>query len=72
MGGYDGEEEPGPRRWREPVAWLGCLLAAVMPTAVLATIAQTWDAAISPLFVPALYIGIFTLMVLIIRPWSLR
>lgn len=42
-----------------------------MPTVVLASLAgggrDGW-----PGFVPALYIGLFTVMVLIVRPWTMR
>lgn len=71
----DREDGGRPRRagvWREPVAWLACLLAAVMPTAVVSTIVQTLGERPWPVFVPALYIGLFTLMVLVVRPWTLR
>lgn len=72
MGWHDEEDETAPRRWSEPVAWIGCLLAAVMPTAVLASIAQAGDRTIWPVFTPALYVGVFTVMVLIVRPWTIR
>ncbi len=72
MGWGDDEEPGGPRPWREPLAWLACLLAAVMPTAVLTTLIQALEASVSPLFVPLLYVGVFTIMVLIARPWTLR
>jgi len=72
MGWHDDEEQAAPRRLSEPVAWIGCLLAAAMPTAVLASLAQAWDHAIWPVFTPLLYIGMFTVMVLIVRPWSMR
>lgn len=71
MGWNDEEEEAAPPRWREPIGWIGCLLAAVMPTVVLASLAgggrDGW-----PGFVPALYIGLFTVMVLVVRPWTMR
>ncbi|WP_299013837.1 hypothetical protein [uncultured Caulobacter sp.] len=43
-----------------------------MPTAVLTTLIQALEASVSPLFVPLLYVGVFTIMVLIARPWTLR
>lgn len=59
-------------RMIEAFAWAGCLLAAVMPTAVLASIAQSLDRAKWALFAPLLYILVFTLMVIVIRPWTHR
>jgi hypothetical protein len=58
--------------WREWQGWLGCVLASVMPTAVLASIVQMIEGQTAPIFVPALFIGLFTLMVLTIRPWTMR
>ncbi|MBO9546990.1 hypothetical protein [Caulobacter sp.] len=72
MGWHDDNEPAGPRPWREPIAWLGCLLTAVMPTLVLTTIVQHLEAALSPMFAPALFVGLFTVMVLIVRPWTMR
>ncbi|NQE65341.1 hypothetical protein [Caulobacter sp. RHG1] len=74
MGWHHDEEETkaGSRPWRELVAWLGCLLAVVMPTAALSTLVQAVDRDISPLFGPALFVGLFTVMVLIVRPWTFR
>gem|GEM_PF-2413248 len=68
-------DEPEPRakaRWGEPIAWLGCLMAAVLPTAVLTSFVQAVDRAVWPGFTPLIYVGVFTVMVLLIRPWSLR
>lgn len=72
MGWHDDEDEAATGWWTEPVAWAICLVVAVMPTAVLGTLAQIWDRAAWPLFAPLLYIGMFTLMVTIVRPWTLR
>lgn len=65
------EHEPRPA-WREWRGWAGCLLAAVLPTAVLASLVQRIEGQTNPVFVPALFIGLFTLMVLAVRPWTLR
>ena len=70
--GGKNDDDSGPKPWRETMAWLGCLFAAVMPTLVLTTLARTGDHAVSPVFTPALLIGVFTVMVLIVRPWTLR
>jgi hypothetical protein len=72
MGWRDEEERAGSRPWHEPVAWLGCGLAVIMPTAVVASLVEAGDGGLSPLFIPALFIGLFTLMVLIVRPWTFR
>lgn len=67
------ELEPGGKgRWGEPIAWIGCLMAAVLPTAVLTSLVQAVDRAVWRGFAPLIYVGMFTLMVLLIRPWSLR
>lgn len=68
----DDEEHASSHRFPEPLAWIGCLLAAVMPTAVLASIAQSLDRAVWPAFIPLLYVGVFTVFVLLVRPWALR
>ena len=57
---------------REWGSWVGCLLAVVMPTAVLASLVQMIEPNTAPWFVPGLYIGLFTLMVLAVRPWTMR
>lgn len=71
-GGKDDEEHAGSRRWREPLAWLGCLGAVVMPTAILTSLFQLGGRSVSPLFTPLLFIGLFTSMVLLVRPWTYR
>ena len=71
-GGKDEEERDGPRRRREPLAWLGCLAAVIVPTAMLTGLFQLDGREVSPLFVPALLIGLFTIMVLLVRPWTFR
>ncbi len=71
-GGKDEEEDVGPRWWREPVAWLGCLAAVVMPTAMLTGLFQLGGRSVSPLFTPLLFLGLFTSMVLLVRPWTHR
>jgi len=42
---HDDEDEAPPGRLRELLAWLGCLMAAGMPTVVLASIWQGLDRA---------------------------
>ena len=52
--------------------WIGCALAAVMPTAILTSLVQRIEGRTEPWFVPGLFIGVFTLMVLAARPWTMR
>lgn len=67
------EHEPrAGARWGEPIGWIGCLMAAVLPTAILTRLAQSADGRVWPGFAPVAYVGVFTVMVLLIRPWSLR
>ncbi|WP_297515886.1 hypothetical protein [uncultured Caulobacter sp.] len=72
MSPNDEEDTPAPRRWSEPIGWVGCLLAAVMPTAVLSTVVQAFERSMCPAFTPLLFIGLFTMLVLIVRPWTMR
>ena len=60
------------RAWGEWEGWAACVLAAVMPTAILASLVQRIEGKAEPWFVPGLFIGLFSLMVLALRPWSLR
>jgi nicotinamide riboside transporter PnuC len=71
-GGKDEQEDAGARPWREPLAWLGCLAAVVMPTLMLTGLFQVGGRSVSPLFTPLLFIGLFTSMVLLVRPWTFR
>lgn len=66
------EDGPGARRRLEAAGWFGCLLAAAPPTAMLAALAQRFDEAPFAGFAPTLYIGLFTVMVLVMRHWTLR
>jgi hypothetical protein len=68
----DEDEETPPACLPEPVVWFGCLIGAVMPTVVIASIAQAVDRTAWPAFVPLLYIGVFTVAVLLVRPWTFR
>lgn len=72
MGSNDDEDTPTPRRLGESIAWVGCLLAAVMPTAVLSTVVQSLERSVLPAFTPLLFIGLFTMLVVIVRPWTMR
>ncbi|MCY1646647.1 hypothetical protein OVA11_06030 [Caulobacter sp. SL161] len=41
-------------------------------TAVLTSVVQAFEGKASPVFIPALFISLFTLMVLIVRPWTIQ
>lgn len=73
-GGKDENGDPGKPglRLAEWQMWAACLMAAAMPTVVVTSIIQVVEGKTAPAFVPALYIGLFTIMVLIVRPWSDR
>lgn len=72
-GGRDDDEDgAGHPRLREWHLWPACVLGSVTPTAVLTTVAQWVEGQSAPAFVPALYIGVFTIAVLIVRPWTVR
>lgn len=71
-GGKDDDEDLGPRPWREPLAWLGCLVAVVMPTVMLTGLFQLGGRAVAPFFTPLLFLGLFTSLVLLVRPWTFR
>lgn len=65
--------EPGrPGPWSEPLAWLGCLVAAVVPTAMVTALVRVFEPAPWSPFAPLLYVALFTLMVLAVRPWTFR
>lgn len=66
------DDPPKPRRWVEPIGWIGCLLGAVMPTAVLSSVVQALERSLFPAFIPLLFVGLFTMLVLIVRPWTLQ
>lgn len=69
----DEDDDKAERRaWSEWEGWAACVLAAVMPTAILASLVQRIEGKTEPWFVPGLFIGLFSLMVLALRPWSLR
>lgn len=71
MGWHDEDESrasAGLGAW----AWAACLVAPAMPAMVLVGLAQWLDGQIWPLFPLVLYIGLFTVMVLLIRPWTVR
>lgn len=70
MADEDGQDDERPLlgEWR---GWAACLAGAVMPTLLLASIAAAFEKT-SPAFIPALFIGLFTLAVIVIRPWTIR
>lgn len=66
------DERVRPSAWRGWEMWIACVLAAIMPTAVLATVVQWVDGKAATLFVPALFLGLVAVMVLAMRPWTFR
>lgn len=68
----DEDPERKPIEFREWEGWAACLLGAVMPTAVLTSLIHMIEGQTAPWFAPGLFIGLFTLMVLVMRPWTLR
>lgn len=72
MDRQDDEKPAGPSRLTEPLAWIGCLVAAILPTAMLASFVQSLDRAAWPLFTPLACLGVFTIMVLALQPWTHR
>ncbi|WP_395443861.1 hypothetical protein [Caulobacter sp. UC70_42] len=69
----DDDDKPAPRPLlREWQGWVACVLGSVMPTAMLTSVIQMIDGKIEPWFGPGLFIALFTLAVLAMRPWTLR
>ncbi|AZS21710.1 MULTISPECIES: hypothetical protein [unclassified Caulobacter] len=69
----DDDDEPRQRpRFYEWEGWAVCLVGAVMPTVVLTSLVQMIEGKTEPWFLPGLFIGLFTLAVLAIRPWTMR
>jgi hypothetical protein len=73
MGWYDDEEKTWWPAWATtPVAWIGCLAAAVLPAGVMLTL---WNALLPqapPVARLAIYILSLGLMIAAIKPWTLR
>lgn len=66
------DREREPPRLREWEGWAACLIGAGMPTVVLTSIVPAIEGKTAPAFAPALYIGVFTVGVLLVRPWTFR
>lgn len=73
MGWYDDEETAWLPNWAvTPLAWLGCLMAAVLPAGVLLGV---WNALLpdAPLTASlAIYALSLGLMIAAIKPWTIR
>ncbi len=70
------DEEDEASRWPawsgEAMLWLACLSVAVMPTGLVLMAWRTWVGAAPPLAGLVTYVVLFTLMVLVIKPWTVR
>ena len=73
MGRYDDEEKTWWPDWATtPMAWLGCLMAAVLPTGMILAL---WKALLpeAPLAARlAIYALSLGLMIAAVRPWTIR
>ena len=73
MGWYDDEEVAWLPGWAVvPLAWLGCLMAAVLPAGVLLAL---WNALFAdvPLAASlAIYVVSLVLMIAAVKPWTVR
>lgn len=58
--------------WRAWKGWVACLLGSVTPTAMLTAVVEMIDGKTAPVFAPALFVGIFMIAVLLMRPWTFR
>lgn len=74
VGWRDDEEEARrlPAWSGEAVLWLGCLSVAVMPTGLMLMAWRTWIGAVTPLAGLVTYVVLFTLMVVAMKPWTVR
>ena len=69
----DEDEAGGLPVWSaEAVLWLGCLSVAVMPTGLMLMAWRTWVGAVTPLAGLVTYVVLFTLMVVAMKPWTVR
>lgn len=72
MARYDDEENWLPRSLVEPLMWLVCLIAAALPTLLLAGLwSMTGWHGPKGLFLGA-YIAVFTGLVALTKPWTHR
>ena len=73
MGWYDDEENTWLPNWAvTPLAWLGCLLAAVLPAGVCLAV---WNSVFpeAPLAASlVVYVLSLCLMIAAVRPWTMR
>lgn len=66
----DAEESRAP--FVEWEVWAACLVGAVMPAVTVTMFVQLFEGKTEPYFFPGLYLGLSTILVLIIRPWTFR
>ena len=73
MGRRDEEEVGRLPVWSaEALMWLACLSVAIMPTGLVLMVWRTWIGAVTPLAGLVTYLVLFTLMVLAMKPWTVR
>jgi len=73
MGWYDDEEKGWLPDWAvQPIMWIGCLMAAVIPAGiVLQVLAFAWVRPPTPLALGAYAVSL-GLMVAAMKPWTVR
>jgi hypothetical protein len=73
MGWYDDEKKTWWPEWAPtPMAWIGCLLVAVLPAGVLLSFWNVMLSDASPLVRLAVYALSLGLMIAAIKPWTIR
>lgn len=68
----EGDARGMPRWSGEAVMWLACLSVALMPTGLVLTAWRSWIGPVSPAAGLTTYIGVFTLIVALMKPWTVR
>ena len=66
-----GEHEP-PAWAVEPVAWVACLANAALPALVADTVLRALKIPMPATVTFGLYVCVFTLLVLTLKPWTAR
>jgi hypothetical protein len=73
MGWYDDEQSAWLPDWAvTPLAWLGCLLAAVLPAGAGLALWNAVFAAATPVVSLSLYVVSLAMMIAAVKPWTLR
>ena len=73
MGWYDDENEDWLPEWAvQPMMWLGCLMAAVIPAGIaMQVISYAWAKPPTPLSM-GVYAVSLGLMIAVVKPWTVR